>query len=731
METKMEPPSVCAVPVPLDDLFGDKVAAFSEEERDWIARAYSLAEERHRGVTRMSGSPFISHPVEVANILLELGLDWVAICAGLLHDTVEDTTVTYNEIKEGFPDPIADLVAGVTKISSLSSRSSHEEQVENLRKMVLAMAQDIRVILIKLADRLHNMRTLKHLPLRKQKRISRSTLEIYAPLAHRLGIYRIKSELEDLSMRYIYPDAYRDLRERIQGKKRDREKHIQESILFLKKELEKNGIEAEVTGRSKHFWSIYNKMRNQNLSFEEIYDLNALRVICNSRNTCYEILGVIHSIWKPVPEQFSDYIALPKSNMYQSIHTKVFGLSGQLCEIQVRTWEMHRTAEMGIAAHYLYKEGGKNVSKTEERLAWLRQTVEWLTDTNEPSELLLDLKQDVFNDTVFIFTPKGDVIEMNRGATILDFAYRIHTDLGHRCVGGTINGRFAPLRTELNMGDVVEIRTSKTPHPSADWLKIATSSRGRAKIRHALKEKDYDKNVTLGKEMLQKHLSERNLKFSQSELHEKLKQTLDIYHVRTLEDLFSEIGFGTVLATSVVSRLAPEQKPPKKKRHKKGRKLSSSQMVLVDGMPGSMTRFGQCCQPQPGDDITGYVTLGRGISIHQVECSYLRRLLAQSPEKASRIVPVEWNEEAAAAVRVGIQVVGLDRQGILRDVSAAIASQNIMILESSGRSNRLHSQAVLRFQLIMANRSQLQSLIYRLKEIPGVQTVQESSRPRR
>ncbi|NQU43900.1 bifunctional (p)ppGpp synthetase/guanosine-3',5'-bis(diphosphate) 3'-pyrophosphohydrolase, partial [bacterium] len=470
------------VDLPLSEILGPEVERFTDVERDWLAKAYELARDSHLDIKRLSGEPYIVHPIAVAHLLIEMGMDWSAICAGLLHDTIEDTQVTYEDLKRQFPDPVADLVQGVTKISSLSFRSTHEEQVENLRKMIVAMAQDIRVILIKLADRLHNMQTLQYLPVAKQRRIARSTMEIYAPLAHRLGIYRIKSTLEDLAMRYLYPAAYRRMREQIAAKKADREMHIEESIEFLQEHLREQDIEAKVTGRSKHFWSIYQKMRNQKLSLEEIYDLNALRVICNTRTECYEIVGVIHSVWKPVPEHFSDYIAMPKANMYQSIHTKVIGLKGHLTEIQVRTWDMHRVAEEGIAAHWRYKEGRKSATDFEKRLTWVRQMVDWVTDANDPDSLLSDLKEDVFGDKVYCFTPKGDVLEIARGSTILDFAYRIHTDLGHRCAGGKINHKFVPLRTELKMGDLVEILSSKTPHPSPNWLKIVTTPRARSKI---------------------------------------------------------------------------------------------------------------------------------------------------------------------------------------------------------------------------------------------------------
>ena len=712
----------------LTDIFGNDIQRFAPDERDWILKAYTLAETNHRGAKRLSGEPYIVHPVAVAKLLMEQGLDWKAVCAALLHDLVEDTTITYEQIKETFPDPIADLVQGVTKISSLHFSSKHEEQTENLRKMIFAMARDVRVILIKLADRAHNMQTLQHLPAVKQRRIARSTMDIYAPLAHRLGIYRVKSELEDLSMRYLYPEAYYDLRKQIAAKKTDREKHIEESIAFLQSRLKESNIEATVTGRPKHFWSIFQKMRNQKLSFDEIYDLNALRVICNTRSECYEILGIIHSIWKPVPEHFSDYIALPKENYYQSIHTKVIGLNAKLTEVQIRTWEMHRVAEEGIAAHWKYKEGRKSDAEFEKKLVWVRQMLD-LADLGGAGELLHDLKQDIFDDKVFCFTPGGDVVEMQRGSNVLDFAYRIHTDLGHRCIGAKIKNQFVPLRTELKMGDVVEIVTSKTPHPSADWLKITTTPRARAKIKHWLKQRDYGGNVQLGRDMLLKGLTRAGLHKSTTEINTILEKALPNFHVKSAEDLFSEIGFGGIPVGLVVARFLPPpvarpipaKSAPSASSDAASGKTSDLPAVLVDGLPGTLTRFAQCCRPQPGDPISGVVTRGRGISIHNSQCSYLSRWLTQSPGFIARMVPVSWASDTASAMKeVGVRITAQDRTGILRDVTDAISSLNIMIVASTSRSDRRHSQAILRFRVLLQNNGQLSALLNRLAEIPDI-----------
>ncbi len=708
-------------------IFGEKIERFDDEQRHWIALAYDVANRAHTKQKRASGEPYIDHPVEATKILLLYGLDWQSLCASLLHDTIEDTALTYQELRDMFPDPIADLVMGVTKISSLNFRSSHEEQVENLRKMILAMSQDIRVILIKLADRLHNIRTLDALSQAKQKKVARSTVEIYAPLAGRLGMYRIKSQLEDGAMHYLYPEAYRELSQRIEDKRNEREQHIQDSINYLRKELKNHNIEAEVTGRSKHFWSIYNKMRRQNRSFEEIYDLNALRIICNTKAECYEILGIIHNAWKPVPEHFSDYIALPKANMYQSIHTKVIGLNGKLTEIQIRTSEMHRVAEEGIAAHWSYKEGKSVTKDNQERLAWLRQMVGWIQDANDPGELLNDLKRDALDDKVFCFTPKGDVIEMQKGATVLDLAYRIHTDLGHRCTGGKINQRFVPLRTTLRMGDIVEIVTSKTPHPSPDWLKVVTTARARAKIRHALKQRDFEKNVALGREMIRKAFARNDIHISTQELSDVLDLHFKGLNVKSVEDLYAEVGFGTIPTTIVVGRLIPQEKPTKRKRQVK--KSTKPDDVLVDGMPGSLTRLAQCCKPQPGDPISGFVTRGRGVSIHRSDCPHMHRWMAQSPDHVGRFVPVAWSGEGEAKQRrYGIRILAEDRTGILAELTQTITDNNISIQASSSRSNAMNHQAVIRFTVLVDNEKQLLSLMTNLEKVTSVMSVERDER---
>ncbi|MFW6286460.1 MAG: RelA/SpoT family protein [Candidatus Sumerlaeota bacterium] len=713
--------------VDLKALFGEAIERFDDEQKRWVAVAYETARRAHGGVKRASGEPYIGHPVEATKILLRYGLDWQSLCASLLHDTIEDTSITYQELREHFPDPIADLVMGVTKISSLNFRSSHEEQVENLRKMILAMSQDIRVILIKLADRLHNIQTLDALSQAKQKKVARSTLEIYAPLAGRLGMYRIKSQLEDGAMRYLYPEAYRELAQRIEEKRDERERHIQNSIEFLRKELKIHGIDAEVTGRSKHFWSIYNKMRRQSRSFEEIYDLNAMRIICNTKAECYEILGVIHNTWKPVPEHFSDYIALPKANLYQSIHTKVIGLNGKLTEIQIRTREMHHVAEEGIAAHWSYKEG-KSVSKdNQERLAWLRQMVGWIQDANDPGELLNDLKRDALDDKVFCFTPKGDVIEMQKGATVLDLAYRIHTDLGHRCTGGKINQKFVPLRTPIRMGDIVEIVTSKTPHPSPDWLKVVTTARARAKIRHALKQRDFEKNVAIGREMIRKAFARADVHVSTQELSDVLDLHFKGLNVKSVEDLYAEVGFGTIPTTMVVGRLIPQEKTQKRKVKKK--KSAKPDDVLVDGMPGSLTRLAQCCKPQPGDAISGFVTRGRGVSIHRSDCAHLHRWMAQSPDHVHRFVPVAWSGEGEAKHRrYGIRILAEDRTGILAELTQTISQMQVSIQASSSRSNAMNHQAVVRFTVLVPDEDQLMDIIAKLQDVSGVLTVDRDER---
>jgi GTP pyrophosphokinase len=707
--------------IPLAELFGPGIERFSNDEKRWIAKAYIVANNSHLGVKRASGDPYITHPVEVTRILLGMGVDWQTACAGLLHDVIEDTTLTFQDLKEKFPDPVPDLVMAVTKISSLNFQSRHEEQVENLRKMILAMSLDLRVILIKLADRLHNIRTLDSLSPEKQKRIARTTLEIYAPLAGRLGIYRIKSELEDQAMRYSYPQAYQDLAKMVAEKKRDREMLIQKSVEQLREELLRHGIEAEVTGRPKHFWSIFNKMRNQKRSIEEIYDLNALRVICNTHKECYEILGVIHSLWKPVPEHFSDYIALPKANMYQSIHTKVIGVDGRLTEIQIRTHEMHRVAEQGIAAHWTYKEGRRISSEHQERFAWLRQMVSWIQDANDPGELLNDLKREAFEENVFCFTPKGDVIELTRDSTILDFAYRIHTDLGHRCTGGKINGKFVPLRTPITMGDIVEVVASKTPHPSRDWLKIATTARARAKIRHALKQRDHDKNIQIGRDMLLKALSKAGVHVSLQELYDVLELHFKRLHVTSVEDLFAEVGFGSIPTSIVVGRFLPISAEKQSRRRVTSKPAALGSPVLVDGLPGSLTRFAQCCRPQPGDPIVGFVTRGRGISVHLADCKHLDSWMAQSPDHMRRFVTVGWAESAVDQYRKeGVTIAADDRKNLLVDLTHCISALDIVIMASNSRTNPRNNRATARFSVMVRSDKEFDGMVERLMQVPGV-----------
>ncbi len=714
--------------IDLSEYLGDSVSQFTKKEQSIMTRALVYAQRKHEGQTRASGEPYVTHVIAAALKVIEMGLDHATICGALLHDTVEDTDATFEELQSLFPDPIPELVMGVTKISSLNFRSQHEEQVQNLRKMVIAMAKDIRVVLIKLADRWHNMETLEYLSESKQRRISRTTLDIYAPLAGRLGMYIIKSNLEDLAMRYIYPREYNEMRKNIAAKKTDREKHIQKSIAYLSKEIKKQNLEAEVSGRSKHFWSIFQKMRTQNLTFEEIYDLNALRVICKTRSDCYQILGIIHSIWKPVPEHFADFIAMAKPNMYQSIHTKVMGLDGQMTEVQLRTEEMHRVAEQGIAAHWIYK-GDKAMGGVEKQLVWLRQMVEWVQDADDPSELLQELKSDTLQQKVFCFTPKGDVIEMALGATVLDFAYRIHTELGHRCTGAKINQKFVPLRTKLRMGDLVELVTTKTPHPSPDWLRIAQTSRTRAKIRHALKARDYQTHVDTGREMILKALVKAGIRVSPSELKDVIDLHLQHLHAKTVNDVLADVGFGTLPSSMVVGRFLPTQDQVRRPR-KKSRKSEDPNEVLIDGQSGGLTRFAQCCNPQPGDPIAGFVTRGRGVSIHQSSCPHLLHWTMQSHEQRSRLISVSWATEDIKTQSVGLRVTFDDRMGILSELTRVIAALNIGITQSHSKSNIRSHRATARFTITVQDDMELNHVMQKLRDVSGVDTVTRDSKYR-
>lgn len=700
-------------------------------DADQIVRAITFAEEAHRGQSRASGDPYFAHPLAVASILADLKMDAPTIVAALLHDVAEDTSYTVTDIEDRFGAEVAQLVDGVTKLDRLEARTREEEQAENLRKMFLAMAKDIRVILIKLADRLHNMRTLKHLTADRVQRIAKETMEIYAPLAHRLGIFRIKWELEDLAFQHLQPDAFQEMKELVAKKRREREAAVEAVISDLQARLESAGMVSEVSGRAKHLYSIYQKMYKQGKDFQEIYDLVAVRVLVESVKDCYAVLGLVHSLWKPVPGRFKDYIAMPKSNLYQSLHTTVIGPHGEPLEVQIRTFEMHHTAEYGIAAHWRYKEGGKADREFEQKLSWLRQLLEWQRDMRDASEFMETLKVDLFSDEVFVFTPKGDVLDLPAGATPLDFAYRIHTDVGNHCVGAKVNGRIVPLATALESGDIVEVLVNrKSPGPSIDWLSIVHTSQAKTRIRQWLRRERRHEHMVRGQEILEKELRRQSLVLSTERLAGLIKKL----GYGTLDDLAVSLSEGNVQPPALMGRIKDELErevkaavpviPTAPNKVVQSTDSHGSE-ILVRGQGRMLTRLARCCQPVPGDPIIGFLTRGRGVSVHRLGCPNEKEL-ARDPE---RLIEVSWdvNEAELSPHPVELRVYAWDRPGLLADVANVVADSNIISAKARGFRDRT---AVVEVHLEVRNLTQLTQLIGRLESLPYVQKVDRVSRER-
>lgn len=696
-----------------------------------IEQAYLYAARAHAGQLRASGEDYIIHPLGVAIVLAEIGLDTDTIVAALLHDVVEDTDVTLAEIEEKFGSTVARLVDGVTKLSRLEDLNRQERQAENLRKMFLAMAEDLRVILIKLADRLHNMRTLSYQPPEKQKETALETRDIFAPLAGRLGISRIQWELEDLSFRYLEPQKYREIAELVARKREVREDIINHAIADLRERLREVDIEADISGRPKHFYSIYRKMQ-AGRTFEEIYDLTAIRVIVNTVKECYEVLGLIHSIWRPIPGRFKDYIAVPKPNMYQSLHTTVISDRGERLEIQIRTWEMHRVAETGIAAHWQYKEGGKTDQKLAERFTWLRSILEWQQELRDAQEFVDGVKIELYPDEVFVFTPKGDVINLPAGSIPLDFAYRIHTNIGHRCVGAKVNGRIVPLNYQLQNGDLVEILTSnKVKGPSKDWLKMVRTSGAKSKIRAWFKREQREQNISKGKEMLEKEVSRLGIEPHVLLTEERLQRVMSKYNFQDIDDLYASLGYGGTSLIAVIQKLVADYREeqgaaeaikipleePVPKRH-------TDSGIRVEGLPDALIRFSRCCNPVPGDSIIGYITRGRGVSIHTTTCPNAKAL-QKEPE---RLIEVYWDEQDRGTYPVRIELTALDRPELLRDVVQVLAEASISISALQARVEK-NGTAVLTFTIVVRDRQHLIATQERLGRIRDVFTVQRVAAP--
>lgn len=709
-------------------------------DKEVIIKAYNLANEAHKGQMRLSGEPYVIHPIEVASILVDIGLDTNTIAAALLHDVVEDSEYTYEDIEQQFGQEVAELVEGVTKLGKIEYKSREEEQADNVRKMVLAMAKDIRVVLIKLADRLHNMRTLRFKSPEKQREKAKEVFDIYAPLAHRLGMFRIKWELEDLAFRYLNPTEYYDLVDQIAEKRKEREEYISRIMNEISEKLKDSGIDSEIDGRPKHFYSIYKKMNNKSKTLDQIFDLTAIRVIVDSVKDCYAALGLVHTIYKPIPGRFKDYIAMPKPNMYQSLHTTVIGPQGKPFEIQIRTIEMHKTAEYGIAAHWSYKEGGDAV--VDKRFVWLRDMLEWQKDTTDADEFMEGFKVDLFADEVFVFTPKGEVINLPSDSSPIDFAYRIHTDIGNIMIGAKVNGNMVSLDYHLKTGEIVEVITSNTNKgPSIHWLNIVKSNQAKSKIRSWFKKEKREEHIIKGRELLEKETKRRDRNFGDIARGVPLHKIISKYHGNSIDDLLVVVGTGQVTPSSIVSFLIDglEEKEKQEKKitleeelvnanalvedskrkaeEKKKKKSKNFFGVTVTGMDNVEVRFSKCCNPLPGDDIVGYITNFRGISVHRTDCTNLKTLAGK--EEASRFVQVEWESQTEELYSARLKIEASDRPSLLTDVMLVLNDLKVAI-NSVNAENKNNGEAVVNLSLLVSNISLLNEVIKRIRKIPSV-----------
>jgi GTP pyrophosphokinase len=708
---------------------------FPASDMELLQRAYEVASAAHAGQDRRSGEPYINHCLETASTLAEMRLDPPTVAAGLLHDVPEDTDITIGEIEESFGEEIARLVDGVTKLGQIDKFSHHKDRppqeardAENLRKMFLAMAADVRVVLIKLADRLHNMRTLWALPPEKQKRVAQETLEIFAPLANRLGIWQIKWELEDLCLMYLQPDIYHEIKTLLAERRADRDRYIRKVIRLLQAVMRKEGIEAEISGRSKHIYSIYRKMRRKEQDFDQIYDVHAIRVIVNKVRDCYHVVGLVHSLWKPIPGEFDDYIANPKENHYQSLHTAVVGPGGRPLEVQIRTYEMHYVAEYGVAAHWRYKEEIRADQDMEARVAWLRSLLDWRQDLADAQEFVDSLKTDVLPDRVYVFTPKGDIIDLPYGATPLDFAYRIHTEVGHRCRGAKVNGHIVSLDYQLHDGDQVEVITAKRGRPSRDWLNphlgYANTSRARAKIRAWFRKQDRDVNIAQGREVLERELKKLGLE------QIGFEQLAKMANYEKVDDFLAAIGYGDVSPQTLAAKALelkkiaapPEPEPEAAPRLPPVPRSKESSDVSIDGVGNMLTRIAGCCNPLPGEEIVGYVTLGHGVSIHRKSCPNVL-----NKEATGRLLAVKWTTSARQVYPVVIQILAWDRSGLLSDVANIVAREEVNMSSAHVTTSKKDHSAVITATLEIADSAQLSRLLTRIGKLPNVVEVYRQS----
>ncbi|MBU0574957.1 MAG: bifunctional (p)ppGpp synthetase/guanosine-3',5'-bis(diphosphate) 3'-pyrophosphohydrolase [Proteobacteria bacterium] len=706
----------------------DKVQSYLlPSELEMIEKAYIFSASVHQEQIRLSGEPYLTHPMEVCGILAQMKLDAATLVTGLLHDTVENTLATLEQIEDAFGKDVAFLVDGLTKISKITLGNQEERQAENFRKMILAMSSDIRILLVRLADRIHNMRTLEFQSPERQIYISKESLELYAPLANRLGINWMKMELEDLSFRYLDFEAYNDLARRVVKKKEKREEYTQEVNGIISRELDRFGIKGEVEGRAKHFYSIYQKMKEQHIDFDEVYDLTAFRIILDSdkEKDCYEALSIVHALWKPVPGRFKDYIAMPKANHYQSLHTTMIGPYGERLEIQIRTRAMHEWAEEGIAAHWRYKEGRALSSDDGDQIKKLRDLLDAQQEIENPREFMSNLKVALFPEEVYVFTPNGDVRSFPKGATPIDFAYSIHTDIGNQCIGAKVNRSIVPLKYQLKNGDTVEIITQAGHHPSKDWLKFVVTSRAIAKIRYWVKTEERKRSLALGRDLLEKEFKKHHLKFGQIAKSSKMAEIYAEYHIDSLDDLMAGVGYGKVSPKHVVHHFLPEEETKKETTVARTRKKGAEAApvgVSLTGIEDIMVRFGKCCDPIPGDEITGYISRGRGITVHTANCAHIREM---DPD---RLVDVQWEIREKREYPVQMRIIGNDKKGLLADISSAITSVDVNITHAEINISQ-DGEAICDFSVNVNDLHQFNKVITAVKKVREVISVERLWRP--
>ena len=723
--------AAASAPAELEHLVRRVQAYNPQADSQLIRRAYEYSARMHAEQKRESGEPYVTHPLNVALIIAQLKLDLPSIITGLLHDVVEDTIASLDEVRDLFGNEVATLVDGVTKVSKITFSSRAEKQAENFRKMVIAMAHDIRVVLIKLADRLHNMRTLSHLERDRQEEIAHETLEIYAPIAHRLGIYWLKSELEDAAFRYVNPTAYATLKAHIARTMAESEDYIGAVIGIISRRLEEAGVKAEVTGRPKNIYSIHRKMQEEGLHFDQVYDLVAFRIIVGTLRECYEALGVAHASWKPIPGRFKDYIALPKVNMYQSLHTTVIGPQGQRMEVQIRTAEMHKVAEEGIAAHWSYKEGGTSELRDTERFAWLRRLIEWQQNLKDPQEFLSTVKDDLFPEDVFVFTPKGDVLDFPQGATVIDFAYRIHSQIGQHLSAARVNGRLVPLRYRMKSGDTVEVVTSERQSPGKDWMSFAVTARAKSRIRQWLRAQQAERSIKWGITLIERELEPLGLTIAQLRPGKRFESVLKEFSYKDVDSLLAAVGYGIITAAQLLAKLlTPDElklyraeKSPQPVASDNGRparetrRPPSGNAVVVSGVGDVLVRFARCCSPLPGEEIIGFITHGRGVTVHLKGCPHA---MVSDPQ---RRVPVVWKEGEESLRPIRLEVLSIDQPGLLAAMSKTIASAGVNISTAEVKSAGNDGRALSVFELSVGSARQLNSLIHQIAAIDGVMRV--------